>query len=167
MDLARLGGLAAGLAPAARIAAANTAAEALALAGPELAARVAAGARATALAAAEGAAMEIDVLVVDRAGTAVALADASGGQGAGVSGAGPAGCPAGGSDARALRVWRRCARAAAQSSGRVVAKEELLGRRLMKRAQFAPTSRPSRANVVAARASTPAGIARQAGKTGW
>ncbi len=72
VDFAALAGLAEGLAPADRIARANTAMEALALAGPDLAARVATAARATALATLRGAPVEVDVLVVDRGGRIVA-----------------------------------------------------------------------------------------------
>jgi cobalt-precorrin-5B (C1)-methyltransferase len=78
LNLARLADLAEGLAPAEAIAACNTAQQALEIAGPELAARVAAVARTTATAVTAGAPIAIDVLVVDRTGRAVAGADAGG-----------------------------------------------------------------------------------------
>ncbi len=76
VDFGVLAGMAEGLADCEAVAQANTAKEALEIAGPELAARVAEQARATALKAlGDG---ELDVLVVDRAGQAVAFADAAG-----------------------------------------------------------------------------------------
>jgi cobalt-precorrin-5B (C1)-methyltransferase len=78
IDFADLARLADGLAPPEAVAACNTAQQALAIAGPELAARVAAAARATAAAVVEGAPVAIDVLVVDRDGRAIALAEAGG-----------------------------------------------------------------------------------------
>jgi len=60
------------------LAGANTAMEALTRAGPALAAQVAREARAAALGLIGGAPVEIDILVVDRAGAVVALADADG-----------------------------------------------------------------------------------------
>ncbi len=60
-----------------RVAGANTVMEALGLA-PALAPKVAGQARATALGVLVGAPVEVDVLVVDRAGRAVAVADADG-----------------------------------------------------------------------------------------
>ena len=64
----------------ARVATANTAKEALDIAGPMLAAQVADGARKTALATLGDCATEVDVLVVGRAGEIVAMADAVGGR---------------------------------------------------------------------------------------
>lgn len=78
VDFRRLAELADSLAPPALIAASNTAAEALAHAGPELAARAGAAARATALRIVAGAPIELDVLVVGRAGGPIAAADAQG-----------------------------------------------------------------------------------------
>jgi cobalt-precorrin-5B (C1)-methyltransferase len=78
IDFADLARLADGLAPPEAVAACNPAQQALAIAGPELAARVAAAARATAAAVVEGAPVAIDVLVVDRDGRAIALAEAGG-----------------------------------------------------------------------------------------
>ena len=57
---------------------ANTAMQALQVAGPELAALVAAGARQSALAALKGATVDVDVLIIDRDGKPVASADAGG-----------------------------------------------------------------------------------------
>lgn len=78
VDFDALAEMAEGLAPVRAVAGANTAKEALEIAGPELAARVAKAARATGCAAFGAGAL--DVLVVDRAGRAVALADAEGGR---------------------------------------------------------------------------------------
>ncbi|MEO0913235.1 MAG: cobalt-precorrin-5B (C(1))-methyltransferase, partial [Pseudomonadota bacterium] len=78
VDFADLAARAAGLAAEAEIAGANTAKEALEIAGPDLAARVAAAARETGLAALGGGVL--DVLVVDRDGQAVAYADDAGGR---------------------------------------------------------------------------------------
>ncbi len=57
---------------------ANTAMQALQIAGPELAARVAAGARHSALAALKGATVDVDVLIIDRDGKPLASADSGG-----------------------------------------------------------------------------------------
>ncbi len=78
VDFAGLAGLGEGLAPRGDIAACNTAQQALEIAGPALAARVAAAARATAAAVVAGAPVAIDVLVVDRSGRAVASANSEG-----------------------------------------------------------------------------------------
>ncbi|MEM9047383.1 MAG: cobalt-precorrin-5B (C(1))-methyltransferase [Pseudomonadota bacterium] len=63
-----------------RIARANTAAQALAQAGPALAREIATDARQTALRALAGAAVAVDILVVARDGTPLAQADADGGR---------------------------------------------------------------------------------------
>ena len=60
------------------VAAANTAMQALEIAGPGLAGTVAARARLRALAALKGAPVEVDVLIIDRKGKPVASADESG-----------------------------------------------------------------------------------------
>jgi cobalt-precorrin-5B (C1)-methyltransferase len=78
VNLARLAALAEGLAPAEAILASNTAAEALAHAGPELAARVAAAARESAYGVLGDAPVALDVLVVTRDGRPLAFADAAG-----------------------------------------------------------------------------------------
>lgn len=77
VDFAALAGLAGDLAPPGAIAAANSALEALTLAGPELAARVAEGARQRAREVL-GPGMDVDVLVVARDGRLLAEADAAG-----------------------------------------------------------------------------------------
>jgi cobalt-precorrin-5B (C1)-methyltransferase len=75
VDFARLAALAAGLgADPARIAAANTAAEALQIAGPPLAEAVAGAARSVARETLRGAAVEVEVIVTDRQGTVVGRA---------------------------------------------------------------------------------------------
>ncbi|MGF1445857.1 MAG: cobalt-precorrin-5B (C(1))-methyltransferase [Pikeienuella sp.] len=78
VDFMRLAGLAEGLAAPDRIADANTAMAALEIAGPELAARVAKAARGVAVETLRGAPVAVDLLVVDRAGRAIAAADAHG-----------------------------------------------------------------------------------------
>ena len=70
----------AALAGISEIKAANTAMQALQMAGPALAAKVAAGARQSALGVLQEAPVEVDVLVVDRNGKTVASADADGGR---------------------------------------------------------------------------------------
>ncbi|MGI9514283.1 MAG: cobalt-precorrin-5B (C(1))-methyltransferase [Anderseniella sp.] len=70
----------AALAGISEVSAANTAMQALQIAGPDLAAKVAVRARQSALAALKGAPVEVDVLVVDRDGKPVASADESGGR---------------------------------------------------------------------------------------
>ncbi len=70
----------AALAGTSEIKTANTAMQALQIAGPGLAAQVAARARQTALTALKGAPVEVDVLVIDRDGNPVADADAAGEQ---------------------------------------------------------------------------------------
>ncbi len=61
-----------------QVSSANTAMQALEIAGPCLAGKVAAGARQSALATLHGAPVEVDVLIVNRDGKPVASADASG-----------------------------------------------------------------------------------------
>ncbi len=65
---------ASGLADPDRISAANTASEALEIAGPTLGQRVAEGARETALEALQGAPVEVEIAVIDRAGAIVGRA---------------------------------------------------------------------------------------------
>ena len=70
----------AALAGVSEIKTANTAMQALQIAGPELAAKVATGARQSALEALNGAPVDVDVLVIDRDGRPVASADSAGGR---------------------------------------------------------------------------------------
>ncbi len=70
----------AALAEVSEIKTANTAMQALQIAGPDLAAKVAAGARQSALEALKGAPVAVDVLVIDRDGRPVASADSTGGR---------------------------------------------------------------------------------------
>lgn len=70
----------AALAGMSEIKTANTAMQALQIAGPDLAARVATGARQSALEALTGAPVDVDVLIISRDGKPVARADSSGGR---------------------------------------------------------------------------------------
>jgi len=74
VDFDRLATMAEGLADPARIRVANTAAEALEIAGPALGQRAAAGAREVALAALDGAPVAVEVVIGDRAGGIVGRA---------------------------------------------------------------------------------------------